>query len=418
MIELFDHQKKAIDKLESGSILNGGVGSGKSLTSIHYYFVNECGGSIKVNGRGKFALMTKPKDLYIITTAQKRDKFEWVGELNHYLLGRDPELNPHGVKVVIDSWNNIKKYADVKNAFFIFDEQRLVSYGAWSKTFLNISKYNNWLLLTATPGEVWKDYMPVFIANGFYKNKTDFYKKHVVFKNYMKYPVIDHYVETGILMKYRKMITVNMPHVKNTISHKSDLNAVYDYEAYKRIQQDRWNIKTERPIKDAAEMCRLLRHTVNNDASRLVHIKRLLMRHNRLIVFYNFDYELEALRSIEGIPLAEWNGHKHEAIPDTDRWIYLVQYTAGAEGWNCISTNAIAFYSLNYSWKMMHQAAGRIDRMNTKYKDLYYYYIKSDSSIDKAIGKVLVRKKKFQEKEFESETGLRARNIGYNRRNK
>ena len=49
---------------------------------------------------------------------------------------------------------------------------------------------------------------------------------------------------------------------------------------------------------------------------------------------------------------------------------------------------------------MMHQAAGRIDRLNKPYKNLYFYHFRSNAGIDVAIAKALKQKKKFQESRF------------------
>ena len=402
-MELRDYQLEAIGKMKNGCILNGGVGSGKSLTSLSYYYLQN-GGSLEfLSGKDYIPMPNPPKDLYIITTARKRDTFEWEGELSHFLLSTHEELNKYDNKVIVDSWNNIQKYKDVEDAFFIFDEQRVVGSGAWVKAFLKIAKKNQWILLSATPGDTWSDYIPVFIANGFYKNKTEFMREHAVFSRFSKYPKIEKYIGTGRLIRQRREILVDMKFERETVQHHYDIYVTYDNKLYKDVMKRRWDIWNDEPITNAGGLCYALRKIVNSHESRSTKLLELFETHQKMIVFYNFDYELEILKSLyfgEGVIIAEWNGHKHEPTPTGNRWVYLVQYTAGAEGWNCITTDTIVFYSLNYSYKIMHQSAGRIDRLNTPYKDLHYYYLKSRSSIDLAIERALNDKRKFNESSF------------------
>ncbi len=396
-MDLYSHQRAALNKLRSGSILCGGVGTGKSRTALAYFFVKECGGRIEP----EWEPMKRPKPLYIITTARKRDTKEWEAEMLPFLLGNDSEHSP---KVVIDSWNNIHKYVDVEKSFFIFDEQRVVGSGKWAKSFLKITQRNRWILLSATPGDTWMDYVPVFIANGFYRNRSEFIRKHVVYSHYItKYPKIDRYVNEGLLIKHRRDILVTMEYTKMTEQHKHRLNADYDKDLTKKVMKERWDIYRDEPIQDAGGLCRVVRKIANTDPSRKELVLDVYRRHKKVIVFYNFDYELDILRSLceeAGIPYSEWNGHKHEPICRTKRWIYLVQYSAGAEGWNCIETDTILFYSQNYSYKTMVQAAGRIDRLNTPYHDLHYYTLVSRSPIDLAILHALSEKKDFNESGF------------------
>ena len=402
-MELRDYQLEAIGKMKNGCILNGGVGSGKSLTSLSYYYLQN-GGSLEfLSGKDYIPMPNPPKDLYIITTARKRDTFEWEGELSHFLLSTHEELNKYDNKVIVDSWNNIQKYKDVEDAFFIFDEQRVVGSGAWVKAFLKIAKKNQWILLSATPGDTWSDYIPVFIANGFYKNKTEFMREHAVFSRFSKYPKIEKYIGTGRLIRQRREILVDMKFERETVQHHYDIYVEYDNKLYKDVMKRRWDIWNDEPITNAGGLCYALRKIVNSHESRSTKLLELFETHQKMIVFYNFDYELEILKSLyfgEGVIIAEWNGHKHEPTPTGNRWVYLVQYTAGAEGWNCITTDTIVFYSLNYSYKIMHQSAGRIDRLNTPYKDLHYYYLKSRSGIDLAIERALNDKRKFNESSF------------------
>lgn len=396
-VSLYDYQLDAVNKMKNGCILCGGVGSGKSRTALAYYY-KEQGGVI---GTDEYVHMQNPRDLYIITTARKRDTLEWEGEMVHFMLTTNPEVALYpGQKVVIDSWNNIKKYSNVFGAFFIFDEQRLVGSGAWVKAFLNIARKNKWILLSATPGDNWKDYFPVFRANGFYRTKKEFEDEHVVYSRYAKYPKIDKYINTGILLKHRNDILVDMEFERTTVSHHEDVYCSYDTTLYKRVIRTRWDIYRDEPIQQASGLCYILRRIVNSDESRQMKLLELLENKPRAIIFYNFDYELDILKNLyygEKVKVAEWNGHKHEPIPETKRWVYLVQYTAGAEGWNCIKTDTIIFFSQNYSYKIMQQSAGRIDRLNTPYKDLYYYHLKTRSGIDLAISKALASKKKFNE---------------------
>lgn len=390
-VELDSNQLLALEQLKSGSILCGGVGSGKSRTSLAYFTVKEC------NSKLDDKKLKNPKPLYIITTAKKRDSKEWEDEF--------PPFPFDGLSVTIDSWNNIAKYSNVKDSFFIFDEQRLVGSGAWVKAFLKIAKSNTWILLSATPGDTWSDYIPVFIANGFYKNRTEFARRHIVYSRYTSYPKIDRYLETGRLLRLREAILVNMKYVKPTEQHHCQITVSYDRLLYKQVMKDRWDIFKNEPLRDMSSLCYALRRIVNTDKERIEVTKKLINEHPRIIIFYNFDYELEILRDLGhelGISTAEWNGHRHETIPDTASWIYLVQYTAGAEGWNCTSTNAIIFYSQNYSYKIMVQAAGRIDRRNTPYSNLYYYHLRSNASIDVAIYQALARKKNFNERGFKT----------------
>lgn len=417
MLTLYDHQISAVERLKNGSILCGGVGTGKSRTSLAYYYICECGGSLPFNGKGSWKHMTSPRDLYIITTAKKRDTNEWFDECAEFCITSNPEINESRVKVTVDSWNNIKKYANVNGAFFIFDEQRVVGYGAWTKAFLSIASKNHWILLSATPGDTWSDYIPVFIANGFYRNKTDFIRQHAVFSRFAKYHKIERYVGVGKLIRQRDYILVDMKFDRLTVSHHEYVKCEFDRSLYKQIAIDRWNVYENEPIQETGKLCYLMRQVPNSDPSRIKAVKNLMRSHERVIIFYNFTYELEALRSFlneEGIDFTEWNGVKHQPVPNGNRWAYLVQYSAGAEGWNCITTDTIIFYSQNYSYRVMTQAAGRIDRMNTSYRDLFYYHLISSAPIDMAIRKAVSKKKNFNESAFIGKT-VRAKNIACNR---
>ena len=395
------YQLDAILKMHNGCILCGGVGSGKSFTALGYYYLLS-GGDI-FGDEYKAMIDDPPMDLYIITTARKRDTHEWDRELIPFLLSTDPSCNYYKNKVVIDSWNNIKKYVDAKDAFFIFDEQRVVGNGTWVKSFLKITKNNSWILLSATPGDTWSDYIPVFIANGFYQNRSEFNQQHVVYARYCTFPKIDRYINTRKLVRLRERVLVDMDFHRKTQSEHTWCYCSYDISAYKQAMKTRWDPFKDEPIQNAGGLCYVLRRIVNSDFSRLENVRQLLEAHPKAIVFYNFDYERAALLELMSrlqYPHSEWSGHAHQEIPGGRKWVYLVQYTAGCEGWNCLKTDTIIFFSQNYSYKVMEQAAGRIDRLNTPFERLYFYHLTSKAPIDRAITHAVETKKIFNERKF------------------
>lgn len=399
MVELYEHQQLAVERLKNGSILCGGVGSGKSRTALAFYFLKVCYGKYTE----PFYSLSKPRDLYIITTARKRDTLEWEKECSVFQLTSYSEYDRLGVRVIIDSWNNIGKYCNICGAFFIFDEQRVVGSGAWVKAFYQITKKNQWILLSATPGDTWSDYIPVFVANGFFKNKSEFCREHVIYRPYTRYPQIDRYVGCRKLINLRNMVLVNMDFARSTKMHHVDVPVFYNKELYRECARTRWDPFKNEPVMNASSLCHCLRRICNEDDSRVIETCRLIEEYPRLIIFYNFDYELDLLRKLckdMSVDFGEWNGHKHMSIPNSAKWVYLVQYTSGAEGWNCILTNAILFYSPNYSFKIMTQAAGRIDRLDTTYSDLYCYHLTSQAPIERAIARCLKQKKDFNERKY------------------
>jgi hypothetical protein len=386
-MELLPHQSEVLERLSNGKILWGGVGSGKSVVSLAYYMQKELIG-----------------DIYVITTAKKRDSIEWEGDAAKFGISVDRDSSVAG-KLHIDSWNNIKKYVDVKDAFFIFDEQRLVGNGAWVKSFYKIAKNNPWIILSATPGDTWLDYIPVFVANGYFKNATEFKRTHVVYAPFSKYPRIERFIGINELERLKREVLVEMPYLSNSERIHEDIQVYYDVDTFKQVSVERWNPYTDAPIKDAAELFATMRKVVYSDYSRLMALADLMKKHPKVIVFYSFNYELDILRELkyyvsEDVKVAEWNGHKKEEIPETDSWVYLVQYTAGAEGWNCTSTDTMVFYSLTYSYKQFEQAQGRIDRLYTPFHKLFYFSFVSKSLPDLAVKRSLTQKKTFNERKW------------------
>ena len=405
-LELYPSQIEALKKMHNGCVLVGGTGSGKSRTSLAYMYLMELKGTLQINSKGRWSPPKIKKDLYIITTARKRDSHDWDKEMLPFRLSTDISLSEGKIKVVVDSWNCIQKYVNVYGALFIFDEQKTTSGKKWSKAFIKIAKKNRWIMLSATPADNYNDLVSLFIANGYFKNKTEFNMRHVVFKPYMKYPVVDHYIGTGTLNYYRRQMYVIMDSQRKIHRESQIIRCNYSKENYKTIWKKRWNYFDNEPIEESGKLCYLLRRVVNEDEDRINHLIDILKEHPTAIIFYNYSPELELLRETFSkihYKFTEWNGEKHEEVPQGNKWVYLCQYNSCSEAWNCITTNTMIFYSLNYSYKTTVQASGRIDRSNSPYDILYYYYLSSYSPIDLAIQKALHEKRNFNERSFATE---------------
>ena len=397
-------QIQAVRQLQNGSILAGGVGSGKTLTSLAWYLTSVCNAaSFKKGGSLAKKKVKGSPTLYVITTAKKRDSLEWEEEAARLGLSTDPACSFTGSSIVVDSWNNIGKYSDREHAVFFFDEQRASGSGRWVKEFLKITRKNTWLLLSATPGDVWMDYLPVFMAHGFFRTRTEFMEDHVIFDRFAKYPKVKRYIGEAKLQRLRRSILVEMPVERHTTRERETIYCDYDRDLYKWVVNNRMDPWTEEPLRDAGGVCRILRKVVSNNDWRSEQAKRILSSNERVIVFYNYNYELDRILAVAeslGLPTAQWNGHRHDAIPAEPRWVYICQYTSAAEGWNCTSTDTVLFWSLNYSWRVTEQCEGRIDRLNTPYSRLKYYFLESHSSIDEAVRRSLSSKKVFNERAF------------------
>ena len=371
MIQLYQHQLDALDKLKVGSVLYGDVGTGKTFTSLAFY-------------KGNFSHLS----LVVITTAKKRNDGDW-----------EEEAELSGIpRIQVDSWNNLENYKGLQNTFFIFDEQRVVGNGKWARTFIYIARRNPWILLSGTPGDKWEDYIPIFLANGFYKNKTEFGNMHLEYSRYTKFPQVIRYHNEHLLERNRNSVLVRMEVERHTTRHRKTIWVDYDQELYNKALKERWNVFEDYPMQNISECRSVLRRLVNTHMSRIDVTRVLLDIHERLIVFYNFNYERDILIDLcneIGRPYSQYNNRQHDPLPEGEEWLYILQYTAGAEGWNCITTDTILYFSLNDSWKITEQTEGRIDRLNTPYTDLNYIYLRSKAKLDMDIQATLNKKKKF-----------------------
>ena len=400
-------QENCLERLSTGKVLAADTGAGKSIMSLAWYLSKECASdehSLK-SGAKAWTLYHGSPDLYIITTPKKRDSEEWESDLSKFNLVKGRNSKEMGeVNIFIDSWNNIKKYTEIKNSVFIFDEQRAVGSGTWAKSFVKIAKQNHWIMLSATPGDTWSDWCPLMIAKGYYPNRTAFFNKHAVYNPYVKYREIIRWDNTDELEYYRSKMLVTCRMEKKTTRHFEEVIADCSnkYEV-KRAYKERTNPKTGEPFKSASELCAYTRNIINTDPTRSAVGLKIIQMYDRIIIFYTLTDELEGIKwacNKAGRKMYFYNGEIHDQVPTGNNWAYIVQYTAGSEAWNCTTCNAMLFWDLTYSYKQFKQATGRIDRLNTPYSDLYYYAIRSYMPLDLAIRRALREKKDFNSRGF------------------
>lgn len=376
-----DYQKRAINQMHNGCILCGGVGAGKSLTSLGYID--------KVYPSGT---------VYIITPARKRNTGEWFDDI------RKNDMDE--TRFVVDSWNNLSKYKDVKDAFFLFDEQKVSGKGTWAKSLIRIAKSNQWILLSATPGDTYDDYATVLIANGFVRNRTTWYDEYCVTKSQPFFHIVDHKNKDVIDMMIRRIfIKMDYQSDKKRIERVIPIQARSAGEE-KEILMTHKAPGAQMPFTTFAAAIAYVRMNCYDKSKKTEALRKIIEKHKKIIVFYNFlseKLEIERAAIDANVTINFYNGQRHDPIPDTDEWVYGVQYNSGAEAWNCITTNAMVFYSPNYSYKTMEQAHGRIDRVNSPYECLYYYMLLNELNIDNKVMNALSSKKDFNEKMLEEE---------------
>lgn len=403
-VNLRQFQHECVQALRSGKVLAAGVGAGKSIMALYWYVTKCCTVRTSHNANGElFQIMPGSPDLVIITTAKKRDNHEWDDELYRYALHQGENSKKMGrVHVTIDSWNNITKYVDT-SAVFIFDEQRAIGSGAWSKAFVRIARRNPWVMLSATPADTWSDWCPIFVADGFYRNRTEFFRRHAVYSRYTKYPRIDRWIDEDYLNRCRDrvLVTCEVPRETERVVHQ--LTCAYDKETVRKAMKTRWNPETEEPFLNATELCFYLRRVIDTDPTRLSYAAHVVRDHRKVIIFYTLRAELEQILKLEevtGVPVYQYNGGRHDDLPQGNSWVYAVQFQAGSEGWNCTSCNTVLYWSLPYSYKQAEQAAGRIDRLDTSYKTLNYYIMRSFAPLDLGIIRALRNKENFNASGF------------------
>ena len=108
-------------------------------------------------------------------------------------------------------------------------------------------------------------------------------RSHVIFNRFVKYPKVEAYIDTWKLTENRQKILVHMHYEKKTKHVIKLMYASYDESLYKFVSEKRWNVYTDKPIKNISELCYVWRKIVNDDKSREDIIGRIIEEKRKVI---------------------------------------------------------------------------------------------------------------------------------------
>lgn len=128
---------------------------------------------------------------------------------------------------------------------------------------------------------------------------------------------------------------------------------------------------------------------------------------DRVIIFYNFNTELEALRKVLfDRPISIVNGQIKDlkAYENNDNSVTLIQYQAGAMGLNLQKANRIIYFSLPERSELFEQSKARICRIGQE-KQCYYHIMMCHKSVEEKIYECLLMRKDYTDELFRKEFG-------------
>lgn len=316
-----------------------------------------------------------------------------------------------------------------KPIILILDEVhkiKLSSSGKASKRMKNLIKLTKSSYITTTLGlsatpfsNSYIDVAPYLILAGFYKNKSQFLKRHI--KHFDKYFAPITGPGTGIVAKsYFKdpdLITKRFESIKVSIDTsqyypkverfhiKSHLNKDTATQ-YRQIKLDyKHHINYEYPIQARTEQQRLIS---NHDYEKDLQLLKILqwrknIKQAPVLIFYQYSSSLANLLQVltQSYPLYKIkiiNGNHRlnfEQAPSNPDTIILIQYQAGGEGLDWQWSNLSIFYEAPVQYEKLVQARGRNVRDKSIMKRVYHYELESANTIDSERWNIMKHHKDF-----------------------
>lgn len=400
MSKLYDFQTKAVEQLIGGKhFIIAGCGAGK--TAIALVWAEQ-----KQRQTGKQRLL-------VVTTASKSKTGDFENELLEWCT---PAFSNTLESMSVVSWHKLAAWVkanicNIGRYIVIFDEVQRGSAGVSSgmgKAFLKITgKTRDWAAFTGTPGDTWLKFYPYFTSCNLVSGKTRFLDEYANVQTYKGYPEIVGWRNEERLKKMWAQISY-APDTEKVMSELPEqTHKVITFKkpaSYNKILKTRTNEDGEFLDTAGALCAELRRQCFTKDKQEWIKdfVEGL---ESGCVFFYNFIKTGDMLEEIIGKALPKgakiWRiDGKHHDIPtaDTigDHDMVLCQWQSGSEALNLQFLHYWCSVEACYSYSTSIQARGRIRRLGQKMPQ-FYYYLKTEYTIEDAVYEALKTKSDFAE---------------------
>lgn len=400
MAMLYGFQLDAVSELLEGRhFIVAGCGAGKTAMALVW--------------ANSVSHQTGKNNVVIVTTASKSKTGDFEQEADVWCPSLLNSLSSFSVL----SWHKLRAWVeahagmDLSSYIFIFDEVQRAKAGVSSgmgRAFLKITKATDtWAAFTGTPGDTWLSFYPYFQACNLVKNKTSFLNHYANIQTYKGYPEITGWINEDRLKDMWAAISF-APDTEKVMSELPEqTHRVFTFKkptSYNKIFKTRMNEEGEFLDTAGALCAELRRQCFTKDKQEWIKdfVEGL---ESGCVFFYNFIKTGDMLEEIIGKALPKgarvWRiDGKHHDIPTADTIgehdMVLCQWQSGSEALNLQFLHYWCSVEACYSYSTSIQARGRIRRLGQKMPQ-FYYYLKTEYTIEDAVYEALKTKSDFAE---------------------
>lgn len=359
--------------------------------------------------------------LLIVTTASKSRTGDFESEADVW----SPSLKKSLSSLSVLSWHKLRAWVDtnfreLSEYVYIFDEAQRGSAGVSSgmgRAFLKIAKATtDWAAFTGTPGDTWLKFYPYFQACGLVRNKTMFLNTYANIQTYKGYPEIVAWRNEDELRRMWEEISYAPDTARVMTELPAQTHKVVKFKAppkYRKVLKTRLNDEGEF-LDTAGALCAELRRLCFTKDKQEWVKDFVDSLESGCVFFYNFIKTGDELEKIiqkalpKGAKVWRIDGRHHD-IPTADtigeRDMVLCQWQSGSEALNLQFLHYWCSVEACYSYSTSIQARGRIRRIGQQMPQ-FYYYLKTEGTIEDAIYETLKNKGDFASKTWCAEKGI------------